>query len=147
MPLNNKTRWNIIKGQSELCRQFLLWVSLFKLTNVTLFSPQKRKLQQFIFRITLIQIRSREREGGEWEKSQSASQVMQTPIVFVIPFKRKGQGCLVMLARTSLPPSKARALFAEQWAFSPVDSLLSASCRLKNNLQSLATMGAVSSAR
>lgn len=63
MPLNNKTRWNIIKGQNELYRQFVLWASLFKLTNVTLFS-RKRKLQHFILRIALIQIRSWEYKGG-----------------------------------------------------------------------------------
>jgi hypothetical protein len=75
-----------MKGQSELYRQFVQWASLFKLTNVTLFS-WKGKLQHFIFWITLIQIRSREGEGGELEKSQSALQVMQILIVFVSPLK------------------------------------------------------------
>lgn len=39
--------------------------------------------------VFLIQIRSREGEGGELEKSQSTSQVMQTLIVFVIPLKEE----------------------------------------------------------
>lgn len=88
--LNNKTRWNIIQGHCESSRQFVLWASLFKLTNGTLFS-WKRKLQHFISRITLIQIRSWECEGGDLEKSQSCSQVRQTLGFLCHPSKGGGE--------------------------------------------------------
>ena len=142
MPVNNKTRWNIMKGPNESYRQFVLWASLFKLTNVTLFS-RKRKLQRFIFRITLIQTRSWECDGGDLEKSQSSSQVIQTLDFLCKPSQDRGMARAAWLAGNKLASVWGTFSTWRTMRLQASAQVLSASGRLRNHLHPLAAMAAI----